>query len=184
MKKLIRIHQGLDTTNLQLAIARQPELFNRHRERKDAGRVHSDMDDIWLRYNDIDKCPDLSKFNDEHESVFYPEWYLLPQLRPIVFGLMARMEASRLGGVLITRIPPSGHIKPHVDDGWHANYYNTKLYVVIKGNEACVNRVEDETAIMQTGEVWFFNNLLEHEVINHHATEERITLIVCMRCEQ
>ena len=37
--------------------------------------------------------------------MFYPAWHALPHLRPIVFGLMARLEAVQLGGVLITRVP-------------------------------------------------------------------------------
>lgn len=187
MNNLVKIAAGLDVAPLLLAIARQPNLWDRHRIRKDVpGTPHADMSDIWLRYNDekpFKESGDYSKFNDEHDAVFYPEWYALPQVRPIVFGLMARVEAVRLGGVLITRIPPGGRIEPHADEGWHAKYYNTKLYVVLQSNPQCVNRVEDERVSMAPGDVWYFDNTKEHEVVND-GPDDRITLIACMRCER
>lgn len=187
MNHLVRIAAGIDTAPLLLAIARQPNLWNRHTVRKTAPETpHADMSDIWLRYNDekpFKESGDYSKFNDEHDPIFYPEWYALPQVRPIVFGLMARVEGVRLGGVMITKIPPGGRIVPHADDGWHARHYNTKLYTVLQSNPQCWNRVESERVAMAPGEVWYFDNLLEHEVVNE-GTEDRITLITCIRCER
>jgi hypothetical protein len=34
---------------------------------------------------------------------------------------------------------------------------------------------------MRTGEVWWFNNAIEHEVVNNSA-DDRIHLIVDIRC--
>ena len=93
------------------------------------------------------------------------------------------VRAVRIGGVMITRIPPGGRIEPHADDGWHAKYYNTKLYVVLQSNPQCVNRVEDERVSMAPGEVWYFDNLKEHEVVND-GPDDRITLIICLRCDR
>jgi hypothetical protein len=187
VRNLVKIAQGIDTAPLLLALARQPKLWDRHGFRKEIpDGPHSQMNDIWLRYNDekpFKASGDWSTFNDEHESVYYPEWFHLPQVKPIVFGLMARTEATRLGGVLITRIPSGCRIDPHIDGGWHANYYNTKLYVVLQSNPQCINRVEDERVAMAPGEVWYFDNTKEHEVVND-GPDDRITLIVCMRCER
>ncbi len=187
MRNLVKIAAGLDVAPLLLAIARQPNLWNRHRARKDSeGGVHAQMDDIWLRYNDekpFKEKGDYTGFNDAHDAVFYPEWYALPQARPIVYGLMSRVEGTRLGGILVTRIPPGGKILPHVDDSWHVRHYNTKLYVVLQSNPQCVNRVGDERVAMAPGEVWYFDNATEHEVIND-GSDDRITLIVSIRCEK
>lgn len=187
MNHLVPIARGIDTAPLLLAIARQPKLWNRHTIRKTAeGTPHSEMSDIWLRYNDekpFKESGDWSGFNDPHDPIFYPEWYMLPQVRPLVFAMMARVEATRLGGVMITKIPAGGRIAPHADEGWHATYYNTKLYVVLQSNPQCVNRVEDEKIAMAPGEVWYFDNTREHEVVND-GPDDRITLIVCMRCEK
>nr|WP_277397728.1 aspartyl/asparaginyl beta-hydroxylase domain-containing protein [Paraburkholderia sp. Ac-20347] len=107
----------------------------------------------------------------------------MPQVRPIVFGLMARVEGTRLGGVMITKIPPGGSVKPHCDDNWHVHHYNTKLYVVLESNPQCWNRVEDERVAMAPGEVWYFDNTKEHEVVNEGDTD-RTTLVICIRCER
>lgn len=187
MSGFVKIAQGLDTAPVLLALARQPRLWGRRNYRKDIPEgPHSQMTDIWLRYNDekpFKESGDYSKFNEQHDSVFYPEWYALPQVRPIVYGLMARVEATRLGGILITKIPPGGRIEPHRDEGWHATHYNTKVYVVLQSNPQCVNRSEDQHVAMAPGEVWYFDNTKEHEVWND-GPEDRITLIVCMRCEK
>lgn len=185
MRNLVKIAAGLDTAPLLLELARQPRLWNRRGFRKDLP-AHREMDDIWLRYNDekpYRESGDYSTFNDEHESVFYPEWFALPSARPLVYGIMARVQATRLGGVLITRIPAGGSIAPHVDGGWHATYYNTKLYVVLQSNPQCVNRVGEERVAMAPGEVWYFDNTIEHDVVNE-GPDDRMTLIVCLRCEK
>lgn len=187
MRNFVKLAQGIDTAPLLLALARQPKLWNRHRMRKDyADSPHGQMDDIWLRFNDekpFKEKGDYTGISDQHDSVFYPEWYALPQARPIVFGLMARAEGTRLGGILITRIPPGGRILPHVDDSWHVRHYNTKVYVVLQSNPQCVNRVEDEQLIMAPGEAWYFDNTKEHEVVND-GPDDRISLIVSIRCEK
>ena len=179
---ILKVGEGFDTTPIMLALARNPELWDQHRPRKDTeGTPHAAMHDIWVRYNAWERFEgDLKRFNGPHFPVWYPAWYALPELHAIVMGLFSRFQATHLGGVLITRIPPGKSIAPHVDGGWHAKFYNTKLYVVLAGNDGCWNRVEDERVVMRTGEVWYFNNTVEHEVVNDGPTD-RITLIVCMR---
>lgn len=181
MKNFLQIASGIDVLPLALALQMQPELWNEHNERKDfAGSSHKGTSDIWVRYNDPSNLAQgYEQYTSEHDSVWHPAYQKLPQLRPIVFGLMARCEATRLGGVLITKIPPGGHVLPHSDSGWHPEYYDLKVYVPILSNPQAVNRVEEETVIMAPGDAWYFNNLKEHEVINN-GPSERITLIVCM----
>jgi hypothetical protein len=184
MKNFLQIASGIDVMPVALALQRQPELWNQHNERKEfAGSAHTATSDIWVRYNDpANLAQGYDKFTAEHDAVWYPTYHALPQLRPIIFGLMAKCESVRLGGVLITRIPPGGHVLPHADSGWHPEYYNMKLYVPILANPQCVNRVEDERVVMAPGDCWYFNNLKEHEVINSGDTE-RVTLIICLRCD-
>ncbi|PRX32266.1 aspartyl/asparaginyl beta-hydroxylase [Paraburkholderia sp. BL18I3N2] len=187
MRNLVKIAGGIDTAPTLLAIARQPGLWNRHTVRTEGdGNPHADVSDIWLRYNDVKPykaAGDFTGFNDPHDAIFYPEWYALPQLRPIVFGLMARVEGTRLGGVLITKIPAGKRVLPHADDSWHVRHFNTKLYVPLQSNPRCWNRVENEVVSMAPGDVWYFDNTKEHEVVNE-GDDDRITLIVSIRCEK
>lgn len=182
MKHFFKIAQGIDVSKLGLELTLNPQLWNQYNNRKDFdGSSHKVTSDIWVRYNDP-KNLDLGydKFTSEHDSVWYPAYDNLPSLRPIIFGLMAKVESVRLGGVLITKIPPGGHVLPHSDSGWHPEYYNVKVYVPIFSNPQVINRVEDEQVIMAPGDAWYFNNLQEHEVINNGNTE-RVTLIICYR---
>lgn len=187
MKHFLKIAEGVDVIPLRLALHRNAQLWNQHTYRKETpGSPHSQMSDIWVRYNDASKyeaMSDFTGFNESHESIWYPSYIALPQLRPIIFGLMARVEGERLGGVFITKIPPGGRIEPHVDTGWHVEYYNTKLYVVLQTNPNCYSRVGDEVVRMQTGEVWCFDNTVEHDIWND-GDDDRITLIVCIRCNR
>lgn len=178
MRNFMQIAAGLDMLPLQLALQRQPHLWGQHGARKYAeGTPHGGMTDIWARYNHIDNLG--PKFNDEHDSVWYPVINDLPQVRPIVFGLMARVEGERLGGVLITKVQPGGKIASHVDSGWHAGYYQ-KYYVAVKNHPGAVFGFEDGDIHAQTGDVYWFRNDVPHWV-NNDSADDRIAMIVCIK---
>jgi hypothetical protein len=182
MNNFQRIAQNIDVIPLLLAIKLQPELWDAHGLRRERPlSPHYSAPDIWVRYNAPEKINEPD-FTEEHYPIWYPSYQKLPQLRALIFPLMARLEATHLGGVLITKIPPGKSILPHTDRGWHPEFYSTKLYIPLQTNPDCINRVENETAVMKTGECWYFNNTVEHEVINN-GSDDRITLIICMRTE-
>lgn len=183
MKNFLKIADDLDPTALAAALHLHPELWDQHGERKAyEGSPHLAMHDIWMRFNDPKNLAlGYEKFTAEHDAVWYPSAAILP-VKPLVFDLMARVQATRLGGVLITKVQPGGKILPHADKGWHPEHYNMKVYVPIQSNPGCWNRVGDERVSMKIGEAWYFNNLVEHEVANE-GEDDRTTLIVCMRCE-
>jgi hypothetical protein len=116
-----------------------------------------------------------------HDSVWYPECDVLP-VRDIVYPLMAAVRGERLGGVLITRIPPGQQCKPHTDPGWHARYYD-KFAVQIKSAPGQCFHFHGESLAAEPGEVYWFDNAHTHWVTND-STEERITLIVCIKTER
>lgn len=181
MQNFLKIAEGINVLPLQMAIVRQPELFGKYKHRSAAyDSPHSEMSDIWVRYNAIEnfeKSP--ANFNDSHESVWYPGYHAIPQIRPIIFGLMAQVEGERLGGVLITKIPPGGKIAPHVDRGWHAEYYE-KYYIPIQNDQGAVFGFEDGVIEPSLGDVYWFNNSNPHWVENN-SSRDRIALIVCIR---
>lgn len=170
---------GVEVRGIAAQLDAHPELWNANTERRDApGSPHMAMSDVWVRYADgpVDhQAP--------HESVMLPAWQVLNSLHELVFDIARSVKATRLGGILITRIPPGGAILPHDDRGsWHAEYYTRKVYVVLRSNARCVNVCEQDEVVMRPGEVWTFDNLLPHSVENNGASE-RITAIICMRCE-
>jgi hypothetical protein len=190
MQSFQKVAEGVDTLPVLLALQRQPELWGQNAERAYSdGSPHTGMKDIWVRYNDRRPFDEgkraMSEFNDEHDSVWYPCAAKLPELRPILFGLMARVEGERLGGVLITRLPVGGRIDAHTDAGWHAGYYD-KYYVALKAEPGTafwfMPEGSDKPEVIQpkTGEIYQFRNDIPHGVSNDSA-DERIAMIVCIR---
>lgn len=171
---------GLNMTPLMNAIVRQPELWNEHTFRTSFPNTpHVDVDDIWLRFSDPAKCDTTSNVIGDDNPIWFPAALKLPQVKPMILDLMRAVEAYELGRVLITRIRPGGVILPHTDaDGSYVNTRDrVRYHIVIQGLPGSMYRTGDETVNMRTGEVWFFNATIEHEVYNHSA-DDRIHLLV------
>jgi quercetin dioxygenase-like cupin family protein len=183
MQNFLKIADRVDVLPLQLALQRQPELFGRRGQRQYVpNSPHVGMTDIWVRYNDcrpFEQSGSWSKFNDPHDAVWYPESAAIPEVRPLVFDLMARVQGERLGGVLITKLPPGGRIESHVDSGWHAGYYD-KYYVAVKAPSKSYFGFPDGQIDGRDGDVYWFRNDVPHWVVND-SDDERISMIVCIK---
>lgn len=178
MKHFLKIAEGIDVIPLLLELQRQPDLWDANTARKDRpDSPHREMSDIWIRH-----AQSAEQFKTPHFARWCPAFGFLPSIRKLIFDSMSRVQASHLGGVLITRLQPGGRILPHTDRGWHPEFYNCKLYVVLESNPQCIFRVEEEQVSMRQGDVWRIDNTKEHEVVNDGETE-RMTLIICMRQE-
>ena len=143
------------------------------------------MSDIWVRFNaweNYDRADTtMDEFTGPHESVWYPVAYEIPALRMLVSDVLCHVGADReLGGVLITKIPPGCYVSPHVDGGWHAEYYRDKYAVQLKGNAEQTFNFEGASLAPLPGEVFWFDNSKLHWVANP-SDEDRITMIICTR---
>lgn len=178
MKNFLKVADGIDVLPLLMALKSHPELWDQNTLRTThPGTPHTQVSDIWLRFNDLQAG--VNAVADEHDSVNYPAFFVLPQARPLIFGLMARVEGERLGRCLITKLPPGGRIEPHEDGGSHAAYFE-RFHIVLQSQPGNAFRCGDETIGMRPGEVWWFDNAVEHEVINN-SSDDRIHLIVDIR---
>lgn len=176
------LYSGMNVTPLITALTRQPWLWNQHTFRtENPASPHRAVDDIWLRYNDYANR-NKTDFHGPHESLWYPAYYALPQVRDLVFPLMAAVEGERLGGVLITRIPAGCRVEPHVDGGWHASYYD-KYAIQLMGNERQAFQFEGQSLSAKPGDVYWLDNSKTHWVTND-SDEDRMTLIVCIRSDR
>lgn len=183
MRNFLKIASGVSVAPLLLALVRQPHLWNQHTLRTThPGTPHTQVDDIWLRFNALPEPGDEARIMDEHESITYPALDVLPEARGLMMQVFAAVAGERLGRALITRLKPGGHIAPHADGGSHAAYYD-RFHLVLQSNERCVFRAGKEVVQMRTGEVWWFDNSQEHEVANQ-GDDDRIHLIVDARCLQ
>lgn len=187
MRHFKKICDLLDVEPLRKQLDDNADLWNQH-----PGRMAGDespfagTSDLWVRYNDISRArPNFEGFNDEHVPVWYPAWHRLPALRPLVFDLMALVQGEMLGGVLITRVPDGAKIAPHVDSGWHVDYYD-KFYISLESAPGALFHVkhdgQEESLNPAPGDCWLFDNRKLHWVTNTSG-KARVTLIVCIRTD-
>jgi hypothetical protein len=173
----------IDHIPLLLEIKRNPSVWNRQTMRtQDPTSPHHGLDDIWVRYNKNSACYDAVEARKEHESVWYPEADSLPSVRDMAFQIMSMVRGERLGGILITRIPPGRVCRPHTDCGWHAEYYD-KYAVQLESHQDQAFCFAEGRYGAAPGEIYWFNNLVEHWVTNNSAVD-RITAIFCIRSER
>jgi hypothetical protein len=186
MRNFQLIARDIDVVPLVMAIQARPMLWNAHDFRTTyTGTPHRDVDDILLRFSAPEKTTDPDHLTDvleDTDPVFYPAWSELPQVRPLVFDLMRRVEAVSLGRVIITRLRPGARIAPHADvDGEYvARDDGMRFHVVIAGLPGSLYHCGNETVQMLTGTAWWFQHREVHAVENN-SVDDRIHLLVDVR---
>lgn len=184
MRYFRKIAEGVDTMPMLYALQRQPELWNQKRFRTTfLNTPHGQVDDIWLRFSDDSKTAgDTAAVMADGDCVWHEAAASLPQARPILLDLMRRLEAYALDRVVITRLAPGGVILPHADNegAYVHDPHRHRHHVVLQGLPGSLYRTGDETVCMRTGDVWWFDALTEHEVVNNSA-EDRIHMLVDLR---
>lgn len=166
---------------LAAAIARQPSLWLENKIRQDfPNSPHKDTESIILRFNKYtDPNTVVEEVYDDCECYDTPTYDALPEARQLIFNLMSLVQGERLGRALIVKLPAGGKVSPHRDMGAPADYYD-RYHIVIKSLEGNLFRTEDEIVWMKEGELWWFDNTKEHEVVNN-SPDDRIHLIVDIR---
>lgn len=173
---------GFPVAHLIRQLDANPQLWNEYSLRTDRYNTpHDEVSDIWVRFNDWKNFHgDAVKFTIEpHKSVWYPCIVKIPAAWSMARKIYRFVGGKKLGGVLITRIPPGGEVKAHIDIGWHAEHYE-KFAVQIKGNKDQAFCFDDCELRPEAGDLYTFNNSFTHWVKNE-SDQERITAIFCIR---
>lgn len=184
MKHFMRL-AVVDTAKLMLAIRRRPELWQEDTYLRDYPQgPFGETETIMLRFpvKRVLEQEELARANelfDQHENIDYPAYKILHEARPMVMNLFAAVAGERLGRVMINKICPGGRIFPHADTPEHCDYY-TRFHIVLHGLPGCMIRCDDERMDMRTGDVFWFNNKLEHEVVNN-SCDDRVSMVVDVR---
>lgn len=186
MKNFQQLASNTDVLPLLLAIKRRPDLWKEDTYLRDYPQgPFGQIESIMLRfpvkgvYETEEELKNHLSTYDQHESVDYPPYKVLPEARGIVAALMTRVGGERLGRVMLNKMVPGSVIYPHCDTPAHTDYYS-RFHVVLQSQPGVVFRAGDEKVFMNTGEVWWFNNAAEHEVINNSA-DDRIHMVIDIR---
>lgn len=189
MKNFQLIAQNVQVTGLVLAIAMQEKssgIWKADTYLRDYPQgPFKNTESIILRFpaRSVHETEEALKEHesdfDQHENYDQPVFKSLPQARGLIFNLMAAVEGERLGRVMVNKLVPGGTVFPHADTPVHAEYWD-RFHIVLQSQPGSNFRCGDETVHMRTGEIWWFNNKLEHEVVNNSA-DDRIHMIVDIR---
>lgn len=182
MRNFLKIAENVETAQLLHALYRSADLWNQCTLRTGfAESPHREVDDIILRLQPLD-----GSSSDPRECIDYPAFGALPEAKRLVYALMAMVYGERLGRVMITRLAPGRKIYRHADVGPDPRQYDTVRYysrhhIVLQAERLSMFEAGGEVCHMAPGEVWWFDNSVEHEVWNDGHTD-RIHLIADIRC--
>lgn len=170
-------------TPLQIALQRQPDLWDEHLYRTTfEGTPFNGMSDILLRYSRPELHegnPDPDALVDDVNLCFYRAWAKLPECHDLVFNLMRSFHGIALGRVIIARLPAGGVIKPHADDyGKYASRADgLRFHACVSASPGVSFHCGNETVQMKTGDVFWFRHTATHSAENMSA-DERIHLLI------
>jgi Aspartyl/Asparaginyl beta-hydroxylase len=182
MKNFLRMAVNVRTIELATQLIRQDHLWREDTYLRDYPQgPFQDVETIFLRFPPSSVSELERGQKDQHECVWMDGWVHLPAARVLVFSLMQLVEGERLGRVMLNKIRPGGRIYPHADTPVHAQYWD-RFHYTIAATPGVVFRCGDERVEMKTGDCWWFQNELEHEVVNNSATD-RIHLIIDIRTQ-
>lgn len=183
----LRIASNIDTIPLLLAVRQLPQIWGRSFRTSFPNSPHREVLDAILRV----QVPEKSA--DHRECFFTPLWACLPHARPLVFGLMARVDGERLGRILLTWMLPGTTIHPHRDIGpkesghYDSESYWQRYHLPLEANPqcdfVCGEEGEEEHCVMEPGSCYWFNSALMHRCTNQGQTD-RIHLIVDIKSSQ
>lgn len=182
MRNFLRLAQNINVVPLAVEILRQDDLWREDTYLRDYPQgPFQDVETIFLRFPPASVTELQRSQRDPHECVWMDGALHLPAARVLIFSLMSQVQGERLGRVMLNKIRPGGRIYPHADTPEHAQYWD-RFHYVITSAPGVLFRCGDEQVQMQVGDVWWFQNALEHEVVNNSATD-RIHLIVDIRTQ-
>jgi hypothetical protein len=163
----------LNPIPLYWELQKHPKIWNEITLRTEGDSPHRELDDIWVRY-----APSMDLAPEPHAAMWYPSVKHIPIVVEYCELMRQMFEMSTIGGVLITRIPAGKQCYGHIDEGWHAAFYQ-KYALTVTAAPGQHFWVEDKTLETMPGEIFTFDNSKMHGVKND-SPYERITLIVCL----
>lgn len=167
--KFIKLKSGLDVQPVLDLIDAKPEIWHEITARQNStASAHTDTECVFargpLKMSQYYVQFDLGAYD-------YPVLdYLGEELTKLMRPLFEEMYVKELGRVLIVKLKPGGHVKPHNDQGTYSDYYS-RFHVVLSSNDLCSQTCGDDHAEFDVGDVWWFDHKEIHTADNKGETD-------------
>lgn len=174
MPNFIRISEDEDTLPILAELDAAPEVWFSDTSRQRNVRCQRNTRNIFLRSAKKPLPHGANNANDVHESRVAPAARQFPRTLAYCKRVADAME-GQLGRANLVALQPGCKVFPHIDIG---EYYRIRdrFHLVLKSSEGSPLSTENETVVMQEGELWVFNNKARHWAENQ-SDEQRIHLI-------
>jgi Aspartyl/Asparaginyl beta-hydroxylase len=175
LRNFLKLADGIIVNPLLLQIKRHTELWDSTHIAEHWKKHHPEIDvsEILIRYPDGDESDDI-------QCVWKPSSAQIPLAREVALNVMAHVRGEQLGRVVLTRLPPGKVIYPHADTvGLYTKFY-TRFHVPVQSDENVKFTCGDEAVAMRSGELWWFDYAVLHNVENR-SNADRINLIIDVR---
>ncbi len=169
-----RRHAVIDVAPLMTEIDANEARWQRNTKRQQRIAVQRETESIFLRSAHKSRYPEGKSSDDMLlcRTTSQAEHY--PQCMHFLSQFSAHMRAS-LQRAMLVRLTGNGRVYPHVDEGL---YYavRDRFHLVLSSPQGSSLTSGDETVIMRTGEVWWFDNKKVHSSSNQ-SMDWRVHLI-------
>jgi Aspartyl/Asparaginyl beta-hydroxylase len=157
--KLLR--SRVDLTPFRAELARDPQAWDANTRRQRDVKVQRNTQNIALRSGIV---PPDTHINDAQDVVDTPLASSFPETLAFLHAFAAERRAS-LARVMFVRLAPGARVYRHRDDG---QYYliRDRYHLIVESPAGSPFITVRERNLMREGELWWFDNKLEHEAFN------------------
>ena len=172
LKNFRKLKDHVDVLPIATELAAQPEAWSAQTGRQRV-RVQREALAIPIRGLRKSKLAGGRNRRDVHESRYTTLSRSFPAVTSFIEAIARELDAT-LARAKIVNLPPGARVHAHVDRGEY--YARRDRYHLVVESAGCPMRAGDETVVMRTGELWWFDNKTDHEAWND-SDSPRIHLI-------
>ena len=174
MLRFTKLAEHVDVVPFLEELDAAPEMWSVNTSRQRRLRCQRHTRSIFLRAPKKPLPPGATNANDVHESWITPAARKFPRALGFCKRIARELEAT-LGRANLVALLPGCQVYPHVDVG---AYYRVRdrFHLVLKSSQGSPLFAGDETVVMRPGELWAFDNKVQHWA-NNPSPETRVHLI-------
>jgi len=167
MKHLKLIAKGIDVSPLINEIEANSELWYLDTSRQEKITVQAETNAIALRCH-ADTAGEDSRVRRAKPISYQGRPTPMSEKLPVTseyVDQLVRIMNGTMGRCVLARLKPNGTVYPHADDGLYW-LLRDRYHLALKSVKGSRFKVGGEEALMQEGELWWFDHTATHEAFN------------------